>query len=87
MPIVNRFLKHMQIQRILEDYLPADDRRIKLPPAHAIALLLRNLMVARKPLYALGEWAEAEGVKSPLYRYHFFIGPFACCLPKSKMET
>lgn len=58
LPIVNRFLKRMQLQKILDGYLPSDDKRIKLPPSSGIALLLRNLMVARKPLYALEEWAD-----------------------------
>lgn len=57
LPIVNRFLKRMQLQRVLDGYLPSDDKRIKLPPSRGIALLLRNLTVARKPLYALEEWA------------------------------
>ncbi|MBU4186350.1 MAG: DUF4277 domain-containing protein, partial [Proteobacteria bacterium] len=47
----------MKLERILDGYMPADDKRIKLPPGRGIALLLRNLMVARKPLYAIGEWA------------------------------
>ena len=56
LPIVNRFLKRMQLQKILDGYLPSDDKRIKLAPSRGITLLLRNLMVARKPLYALEEW-------------------------------
>jgi transposase len=58
LPIVNRFLERMRFQKVLDKYLPLDDGRIKLPPSRGIALLLRNLMIARKPLYALGEWAE-----------------------------
>ena len=57
MPIVNRFMERMKIERILDGYMPTDDKRIKLPPGRGIALLLRNLMAARKPLYAIGEWA------------------------------
>jgi len=57
MPIVNRFMERMKLERILAGYMPADDKRIKLPPGRGIALLLRNLMAARKPLYAIGEWA------------------------------
>jgi hypothetical protein len=58
LPIVNRFLSRMRFQEVLDKYLPLDDARIKLPPSRGIALLLRNLMTARKPLYALGEWAD-----------------------------
>jgi transposase len=58
LPIVNRFLERMGFQSVLDEHVPMDDKRIKLPPSRGIALLLRNLLVARKPLYALGEWAE-----------------------------
>lgn len=58
LPIVNRFLARMGLENVLDGYMPQDDKRIKLPPGRGVALLVRNLMVARKPLYAIGEWAE-----------------------------
>lgn len=57
LPIINRYMKSVGLQDILETYLPRNDKRIKLAPSLGIGLLLRNLIVARKPLYALGEWA------------------------------
>ena len=58
LPIVNHFLDKIGLQKILDAHLPEADPRVKLSPGRGIALLLRNVMVARKPLYALGEWAE-----------------------------
>ena len=57
MPIVNHYLEAISLPEILQSYLPGEDKRLKLAPSLGIGLLLRNLMVARKPLYALGEWA------------------------------
>ena len=57
LPVVNHFLSAIGLQKILQRHLPRNDKRLKLAPSLGIGLLLRNLMVARKPLYALGEWA------------------------------
>jgi transposase len=58
LPIVNHFLKKIGLQELLETYLPGTDKRLKLSAGRGIALLVRNVMVARKPLYALGGWAQ-----------------------------
>ncbi|MFQ5793126.1 MAG: IS1634 family transposase, partial [Acidobacteriota bacterium] len=34
------------------------DRRRRLPPADALALLVRNLLLCREPLYGVGAWAS-----------------------------
>jgi hypothetical protein len=39
------------------DFRHHADHRQKLPPARAIGVLVRNLLISRRPLYALGEWA------------------------------
>ena len=57
LPIVDQFLTRIGLQELLERYLPAGDRRVMLPAAVAIGLLVRNLCVAREPLYGLAEWA------------------------------
>lgn len=58
LPIVNHFLDRIGLQKTLDAHLPQADPRVKLSPGRGIALLVRNVMVARKPLYALGEWAD-----------------------------
>jgi len=58
LPIVERFLERARVGRVLARYLPSGDARVQLPAAAAIGLLIRNLCVAREPLYGLAEWAE-----------------------------
>ena len=57
LPIIDVFLGRIGLQSLLERYLPPGDERVALPAASAIGLLVRNLCVAREPLYGLAEWA------------------------------
>jgi len=57
LPIVCRFLERIGLEEALRRYLPPADRRVQLPAAVAIGLLVRNLCLAREPLYGLAEWA------------------------------
>jgi transposase len=56
-PVINHFLARLGLHRLLEQYLPADDRRLKLAPATAIGVVVRNLVLHREPVYALADWA------------------------------
>jgi transposase len=58
LPIVDAFLARTGVERVLSRYLPPGDRRVALSAAAAIGVLVRNLCVAREPLYGLAEWAE-----------------------------
>lgn len=58
LPIVDAFLRRAGVERVLSRWLPAGDRRVALPAAAAIGVLVRNLCLAREPLYGLAEWAE-----------------------------
>src|SRR5664280_1031762 len=42
---------------LLEAFVSSDDGRVKLAPAKALGVLVRNLVLHREPVYALGEWA------------------------------
>jgi len=57
LPIVNRILKRMRLEEILQDYLPPEDGRTKLPTSRALLVLLRNILICRDPIYGVGEWA------------------------------
>jgi transposase len=59
LPIVRHFLGRMRLGGLLERYLPGAEARDALPPARAIGVLVGNLCVSHRPLYALGEWARA----------------------------
>ena len=56
LPIINHFLSSSHIEEVLRQHL---DRSGSARSSHArcIGVLLRNIIMAREPLYALQEWA------------------------------
>jgi len=58
LPIVNRLLERMRLEKILQQYLPPDDPRMEVPTVRCLLLLVRNVLLSREPVYGLGEWAE-----------------------------
>lgn len=77
LPIVNAFLDRLEIEQRLHDTIAADPRA-KLEPAAALGVLLRNIVEARAPLYALGEWVASREPTMLCRR-----GP-AACLPGAR---
>jgi transposase len=57
LPVVNHFLGRLKLSAALDRHVPADDRRLRLAPAAALGVLVRNLVVSHRPLYAVAEWA------------------------------
>ncbi len=57
LPIINHFLKRLRLEEFLQEHLPEEDKRVKVPAAKALLVLVRNLLVSREPLYGIGEWA------------------------------
>src|SRR5208283_2458425 len=57
LPLLKRIVERMQLQRILSEYLPRDDSRTELPTVTALLVLFANLLMARQPVYGVGEWA------------------------------
>jgi transposase len=57
LPLLNRMVERMQLQRILGEHLPRDDSRTELPTVTALLVLFANLLMAREPVYGVGEWA------------------------------
>jgi transposase len=56
LPIVNVFYDRLAIDRLLETHVPGDGR-LRVSPAAALGVVVRNLVVRHAPVYALGEWA------------------------------
>jgi len=56
-PILNHFIERLRLPQWLGEYLPPEDKRVKVPAAKALTVLLRNLLISREPLYGMGEWA------------------------------
>ena len=57
LPIINHVLERMRLDKFLRSYLPRADRRCRIAPSIGISLLLKNVLLAREPLYGIGEWA------------------------------
>ena len=57
LPLLKRIVERMQLQSILNEHLPRDDSRTELPTVTALLVLFTNLLMAREPIYGVGEWA------------------------------
>src|SRR3954453_5770533 len=57
LPLLNRIVERMQLRRILGEHLPRDDSRTELSTITALLVLFANLLMAREPVYGVGEWA------------------------------
>jgi transposase len=57
LPLINRCLDQLRLHDFFREFVPGHNSRYKLSPAVALGVLLRNLLVARRPLYGLHEWA------------------------------
>ena len=51
LPLINHFLQRLDLQARLERFVPTRDRRIRLPYAKALGVVLRSVLVERDPLY------------------------------------
>src|SRR5262245_53573637 len=57
-PIVHRFLDRLQFEPLLARHLPPATRRAEdIPTPITLNVLVTNLLLARRPLYALPGWA------------------------------
>lgn len=61
LPLINHFLERLELEDVLDRYLPADDVRQEIPTKRIVLLLVRNILISRKPMYAVPEWAAQYG--------------------------
>ncbi len=59
LPIINRILERMRLSDILKQCLPTDDSRTQLPTQRGLLVLVRNILIAREPVYGVGQWASS----------------------------
>jgi transposase len=57
LPILNHFLQRLDLEAILQSHVPSEDRRRKVSVPRGLLILVKNLLLAREPLYGLREWA------------------------------
>lgn len=51
LPIINRFLARLDLDSLLDRFVPTDDRRVRLRYSKALGVLLRSILVEREPIY------------------------------------
>jgi len=59
LPILDYLLKRMKLEEFLRDYLPKERRGCRITAARGLTVLVKNFLLAREPIYGLGEWAAA----------------------------
>lgn len=47
--LINHFLERLALERHLEHFVPTTDRRVRLPYAKALGVLVRSLLIEREP--------------------------------------
>ncbi len=57
LPLLTRIIERIQLERILQEHLPKDDPRTELATVAALRVLVANLLLARAPVYGVGDWA------------------------------
>jgi transposase len=60
LPVVDHFLERLGLAELLEEHLGAADARVRLAPAKAIGVVVRNLAISHQPLYSMNEWAAGH---------------------------
>lgn len=58
LPIIDHILARLRVPRLLDQHVPATDRRLRLPYATSLGVMLKNVVLGKEPLYSLGEWAR-----------------------------
>jgi transposase len=58
MPIINRLLQRINLEKMLREHLPRDGGGTGVPTATCLLILVRNFLVSREPVYGVGEWAQ-----------------------------
>ena len=58
LPIINRILKRLRVENLLDKYLPPEDQCVKVSASNTLLVLLRKLLISREPLHGIDEWAS-----------------------------
>jgi transposase len=60
LPLINDILERLQFQECLKQMLPEEDRRVVVPVATGLTVLLKNVLLSREPLYGVGDWGVRQ---------------------------
>lgn len=59
LPIINHFIHKLDLESILDRFVPTTDGRVKLPYSRALGVFLRSVLVEREPIYRQQEIVSA----------------------------
>lgn len=59
LPLINHFIERLDLERHLDAFVPTTDKRIRLPYAKALGVLVRSLLHQREPMYRQHETVAA----------------------------
>ena len=51
LPLVNQVLERLGLEALVRRHVPTEDRRVQLPYATGLGVLLRSILVEREPIY------------------------------------
>ena len=57
MPILRRIFDRMALVDKLREHLPKESKRMRVPTAETLQILVANILIARQPIYGVGDWA------------------------------
>jgi transposase len=74
LPIINHFIERLELETLLERFVPTKDKRVRLPYAKGLGVLLRSILVEREPIYRQQETVinfapEAFGLSKGLIKH------------------
>ncbi len=58
LPLLDHVLEKLRLAEFLREYLPGTDPRTRVASATTLLVLLKNILLAREPLYGVGAWAR-----------------------------
>ena len=59
LPIIYHFIDRLDLESILDRFVPTADGRVKLPYSRALGVFLRSVLVEREPIYRQQEMVSA----------------------------
>jgi transposase len=57
LPVLDHVLRRLRLEEFLREHLAREDGRSRVSNATGLMVLVKNLLIAREPLYGVGEWA------------------------------
>ncbi len=58
LPLLDHVLEKLRLAEFLREHLPGADPRTRVASATTLLVLLKNILLAREPLYGVGAWAR-----------------------------